>query len=222
MAWPGADRPIGTDQRSPSLPAPGTRNWRKGWDSNPRYSFPHAGFQDRCLKPLGHPSEDDQTLLARRSCTATCVRRAPYHASLWRRAACRQRRSLSGTMQLLQTGGPGADYSYPRGAGAGEGERPATSRLELSHRKMALQSEGSHPNKKPSPMRSASTRATCPSARQHRVKLRRHRYPILCQRERDQARAQHREARCSQGEKAARDDVLMSHKPPPASDAGPN
>jgi hypothetical protein len=29
---------------------------RTGRDSNPRWSFPHAGFQDRCLKPLGHPS----------------------------------------------------------------------------------------------------------------------------------------------------------------------
>jgi lipid A 3-O-deacylase len=32
-------------------------NWRMGWDSNPRYAYTHAGFQDRCLKPLGHPSE---------------------------------------------------------------------------------------------------------------------------------------------------------------------
>src|SRR5262249_10688646 len=30
--------------------------WRKGWDSNPRVSCPTAGFQDRCLQPLGHPS----------------------------------------------------------------------------------------------------------------------------------------------------------------------
>jgi site-specific DNA recombinase len=30
--------------------------WRRRWDSNPRYGFPHAGFQDRCLKPLGHSS----------------------------------------------------------------------------------------------------------------------------------------------------------------------
>jgi hypothetical protein len=30
--------------------------WRRGWDSNPRCGFPHDGFQDRCLKPLGHPS----------------------------------------------------------------------------------------------------------------------------------------------------------------------
>lgn len=33
-----------------------TLYWRKGWDSNPRYPCRHAGFQDRCLKPLGHPS----------------------------------------------------------------------------------------------------------------------------------------------------------------------
>ena len=31
--------------------------WRKGWDSNPRYPCRHAGFQDRFLKPLGHPSK---------------------------------------------------------------------------------------------------------------------------------------------------------------------
>ena len=30
--------------------------WRKGWDSNPRWTCAHDGFQDRCLKPLGHPS----------------------------------------------------------------------------------------------------------------------------------------------------------------------
>ena len=28
-----------------------------GWDSNPRWACTHAGFQDRCLKPLGHPSD---------------------------------------------------------------------------------------------------------------------------------------------------------------------
>src|SRR5450432_2436869 len=36
---------------------PETQFWRKGWDSNPRYPCRHAGFQDRCLKPLGHPSK---------------------------------------------------------------------------------------------------------------------------------------------------------------------
>jgi site-specific DNA recombinase len=39
---------------------PGVRSsvlkWRMGWDSNPRGACTPAGFQDRCLKPLGHPS----------------------------------------------------------------------------------------------------------------------------------------------------------------------
>jgi site-specific DNA recombinase len=30
--------------------------WRRGRDSNPRWSFPHAGFQDRSHQPLGHLS----------------------------------------------------------------------------------------------------------------------------------------------------------------------
>ena len=31
-------------------------HWRREWDSNPRYSHPYSGFQDRRLRPLGHPS----------------------------------------------------------------------------------------------------------------------------------------------------------------------
>ncbi len=31
-------------------------SWRRKRDSNPRYSFPYCGFQDRRLKPLGHSS----------------------------------------------------------------------------------------------------------------------------------------------------------------------
>ena len=34
----------------------GTIYWRREWDSNPRYSHPYSGFQDRRLRPLGHPS----------------------------------------------------------------------------------------------------------------------------------------------------------------------
>jgi two-component system invasion response regulator UvrY len=30
--------------------------WRREWDSNPRWYRYHGGFQDRCLKPLGHLS----------------------------------------------------------------------------------------------------------------------------------------------------------------------
>ena len=31
-------------------------DWRKGWDSNPRETYASAGFQDRCIRPLCHPS----------------------------------------------------------------------------------------------------------------------------------------------------------------------
>src|SRR5271165_3214320 len=31
-------------------------NWRREWDSNPRYGFPHTRFPSVRLKPLGHPS----------------------------------------------------------------------------------------------------------------------------------------------------------------------
>ena len=31
--------------------------WRREWDSNPRYGFPHTRFPSVRLKPLGHPSE---------------------------------------------------------------------------------------------------------------------------------------------------------------------
>jgi hypothetical protein len=31
-------------------------NWRRGWDSNPRLSFPNTRFPSVLLKPLGHLS----------------------------------------------------------------------------------------------------------------------------------------------------------------------
>ena len=33
------------------------RNWRRGWDSNPRSDRSDAGFQDRCIQPLCHLSD---------------------------------------------------------------------------------------------------------------------------------------------------------------------
>ncbi len=38
-----------------AVPTQGLK-WRRGWDSNPRWASTHGGFQDRCLKPLGHLS----------------------------------------------------------------------------------------------------------------------------------------------------------------------
>src|ERR1041385_2067829 len=36
-----------------------TTEWekRRGWDSNPRWSYPHSGFRDRPVQPLQHLSE---------------------------------------------------------------------------------------------------------------------------------------------------------------------
>ena len=32
------------------------QNWRRGWDLNPRYGFPHARFRGECFQPLSHLS----------------------------------------------------------------------------------------------------------------------------------------------------------------------
>ena len=51
--------------------------WRMGWDSNPRGTCAPAGFQDRCLRPLGHPSA------------------ARYHQSACLRSSRKRHRSAS-------------------------------------------------------------------------------------------------------------------------------
>jgi hypothetical protein len=47
-----------------------------GWDSNPRYACTYGGFQDRYLKPLGHPSRSDNA--------------NAYHAKRWNQTAYRR------------------------------------------------------------------------------------------------------------------------------------
>ena len=51
--------------------------WRRGWDSNPRRACALAGFQDRCLKPLGHPSSAHQIYAQ----APKCPWKAPSSAS---------------------------------------------------------------------------------------------------------------------------------------------
>ena len=51
-----------------------------GWDLNPRWACTHGGFQDRCLKPLGHPSFVQLRLLSRVGMGR--ARRAPNPAGL--------------------------------------------------------------------------------------------------------------------------------------------
>lgn len=46
-------------RKSAGVDVPGfIPKWRMGWDSNPRNAHTFAGFQDRCLQPLGHPSKE--------------------------------------------------------------------------------------------------------------------------------------------------------------------
>ena len=50
--------------------------WRRRWDSNPRYRCRYGGFQDRCLKPLGHSSLEGrgQKAEGRKNISATSSR----------------------------------------------------------------------------------------------------------------------------------------------------
>jgi hypothetical protein len=37
-------------------------NWRREGDSNPRYAYTHASFQDWCIQPLCHPSKEGENV----------------------------------------------------------------------------------------------------------------------------------------------------------------
>src|SRR5262249_52229152 len=60
-------------------------NWRMGWDSNPRDPCGPAGFQDRCLQPLGHPSFDRLTAYISRP---TAYRFVPLKLTLSKDVRC--------------------------------------------------------------------------------------------------------------------------------------
>src|SRR5215216_225227 len=68
----------------------GSKLWRRGWDSNPRWICTHGGFQDRCLKPLGHPSKlliPSESCISHRcpeSCFATAL--LPFRSEVSSRA----------------------------------------------------------------------------------------------------------------------------------------
>ena len=48
------------------------REWRRGWDSNPRYGFPHARFRGEYFQPLSHLSAVRNFILAERSPLGLC------------------------------------------------------------------------------------------------------------------------------------------------------
>src|SRR5215471_14854411 len=46
---------------------------RRGWDSNPRWSYPHSGFRDRPIQPLSHLSaKPKHSILAAKRCEWFC------------------------------------------------------------------------------------------------------------------------------------------------------
>jgi hypothetical protein len=95
--------------------ASGSEEWRKRWDSNPRKGFPFAGFQDRCLQPLGHASIEGHRFYRRHSLPdPTCVVRR----------RCRRRvRSGSSTS-------PAGCGARPDGNGCRRCHRPARPSIE--------------------------------------------------------------------------------------------
>jgi hypothetical protein len=126
------------------------------------------------------------------------------HACLWRRAACRQRRSLN------------SDASFQ---GRCLCLRPWTGRADdgrfLDHR-------GDVGNTKPSPRPTHRQGLMVPQPGNARGHARVVDSFISRKDEYEQARAQKCKACRSQGEKSARNDILIPHTPPPAPDARPN
>src|SRR5690242_1816833 len=109
-----------------------------GWDSNPRGACTPAGFQDRCLKPLGHPSTGElcEPCHRPRACITAPLQLALYSRS--RVAASREwllpdrfgsRQSGMGHGWLRTRGPPSAIVAAPhqgkaRGHGVVEGAGP--------------------------------------------------------------------------------------------------
>src|SRR5882762_5503081 len=47
---------LGKSFRKEPNPLKTTKEWRRGWDSNPRYGFPYARFRGEYFQPLSHLS----------------------------------------------------------------------------------------------------------------------------------------------------------------------
>ena len=62
--WPkGVNYVFGTFCKG-SLRTVSLKEWRRGWDLNPRYGFPYARFRGECFQPLSHLSAVGKARLA--------------------------------------------------------------------------------------------------------------------------------------------------------------
>jgi hypothetical protein len=114
--------------------------WRKGWDSNPRYPCRYAGFQDRCLKPLGHPSKALILLAFKRRDARQRLLGGARSAAELRRCACLSARGPSSTWQprrLLALAGKSTH------ADAGLGARPVSVSLAYPRQAASRSNENS-------------------------------------------------------------------------------
>ena len=65
----------------PSQSSNRNEKWRRGWDLNPRWSFPHSGFRDRCTKPLCDLSASETMKDESRTMQNDEVRTAVFHST---------------------------------------------------------------------------------------------------------------------------------------------
>ena len=106
--------------------------WRREWDSNPRWTCAHAGFQDRCLKPLGHPSNSLSYLAflpapSQRTGTATqwdCCRLLP--PGEWPRQLAWRPRGVSARQNRESESGAGTCRKQCAGVRVSVRPRPAS------------------------------------------------------------------------------------------------
>src|SRR6185503_13129948 len=75
-AWRGS-RGRSAQDSGPARLRGAAGGWRREWDSNPRYGFPHTRFPSVHLQPLGHLSA--RNVRERRS-TLACETGAPFRA----------------------------------------------------------------------------------------------------------------------------------------------
>src|SRR6516164_8178632 len=109
--------------------------WRKGWDSNPRGACTPGGFQDRCLKPLGHPSSlatstTDALALADkdRHCRQIAPPTSVCGAVVWPGLILKKRRALRGERRRSRAGrlsgpGPALALARPKSRSAERGRK---------------------------------------------------------------------------------------------------
>jgi hypothetical protein len=95
---------------------PGVRSsvlkWRMGWDSNPRDPCGSAGFQDRCLQPLDHPSAERAHSYRGRQGRESTELPAPYMRGS---PITRGFADLRQPFPAGAGGAPSSSFGYPQG-----------------------------------------------------------------------------------------------------------